>query len=76
MTIQPPKPMPKHELKADIAGYEKRYVNKANTLSQFFNEHVVNGYDLAELDAAELVALHEKIAKKPRTSLIILELKK
>jgi hypothetical protein len=76
MTISTPKAMPKHELRKDIANYEKRYTNKTNTLSQFFSQHVLGTWDLAELNPAQLLLLHETIAKKPRNSLIVIELKK
>ena len=76
MTLKPPQAMSKHELRRDIANYETRYTNKANTLSQFFSQHVVGTWDLSELNPAQLVMLHETIAKKPRNSLIVIEMKK
>ena len=76
MTNRAPKPLSKYEVNKDIGLYERKYTNKANTLSQFFSSHVLAAYDLANLSASELVALHEGISKKPRASMIVLELKK
>jgi hypothetical protein len=76
MPYQTPKPMNKPEVKEDMAFYERKYKNQTNTLSQFFNEHVKDSWDLAELTPAELLVLHENIAKKPLASMIALELKK
>jgi hypothetical protein len=76
MTIKIPQPISKHELKRDIATFETKFTNKTSTLSQFFSDSVINSWDLAKLNAAQLVTLHEAISRKPRASFIVLELRK
>jgi hypothetical protein len=76
MPYQTPKPMNKSEMKSEMSFYERKYRNQTNTLSQFFNEHVNNSWDVAELTPTDLLIIQENIAKKPLASLIILELKK
>lgn len=76
MKYQTPKPMPKNQLKNDIARYEKIYRNPTNTLSQFFGEHVRDAWDLGQLSPADLVILKANLEESHSSSLIVLHLKR
>ena len=76
MSHQAPKPMSKNELSKTVIKYERKFKDKANTLSQFFTESVVKCWDLSDLSAAALVTLHEKIGNNPRAAFIVIELGK
>jgi hypothetical protein len=76
MTNYPtPRPMSKSEVKADFAGYERKYADQTKTLSQFVEKQIVNSWDAALLTDVELLVLKENTKKKSMVSLVIFELK-
>jgi hypothetical protein len=77
MINKPPRALNKQQVKRDVAEYENRILKDPHlTLSQSFDRSVADVWDLAKMSAAELLALHENIHKKPMSSMLVVHLKR
>ena len=70
-----PKPLPKRSYMKVLKDTEDRN-DLDNALTKTFKRHVAAIYDLANLSAEQLVALHSKLSKQKKpTSLIVVHLR-
>ena len=74
--IKLPKPLPKRTYMKVLKDTENRN-DLDNALTKTFKRHVAAIYDLADLSADQLVALHAKLSKvKKPTAMIVVHLQK
>ena len=76
MTYPTPKAIPKHQLKQDISKMEKTFRNQTGTMGQFFNDTVVEAWNLNDLSPAELLVLQEHSKSRGSSTLLAIHFKR